>query len=74
MILGNLFIFLWSGLVKNRKAVRTVNPIFKTEIQKFIENHRKLQKWKINYTNAQNDIIYMFVQGFLSDSFSKCTF
>ena len=34
------------------------------EIQKFIENHRKFQKWKTNYANAQGDIIYMTVQGF----------
>ena len=63
--------------MNNRKAVRTENSktlFFKTEIQKFIEIHRKLQKWKINYANAQDDIIYMFVQGLLSDSFSKCTF
>ena len=78
VILGVLFLFLRSVLVKNRKAVRktkTVKPYFlKTEIQKFIEIHRKLQKWKINYANAQDDIIYMFVQGLLSDSFSKYTF
>ena len=48
------------------------------EIQKFIENHRKFQKWKTNYANAQGDIIYMTVQGFgqilsLSISFDFCS-
>ena len=78
MILGILFLFLRPVLVKNRKNcqnIKTANPIFlETEIQKFIENHRKLQKWKINYANAQDDIVYMTVQNILSDSFPKYIF
>ena len=78
VILRVLFLFLKSVLVKNRKAVRkpkTVKPyLLKTEIQKFIEIHRKLQKWKTNYANAQDDIVYMTVQRVSSDSFSKYIF
>ena len=65
VILGDLFLFLRAGLVKvrncqkNRKPAKTL--FSEPEIQKFIENHRKLQKWKTNYANAQDDIIYMTV-------------
>ena len=57
---------------------KTENLFFKTEIQKFIEIHRKFNKWKTNYANAQDDIIYMTVQGFgqiffLSISFDFCS-
>ena len=68
VILGDLNLFLRAGLVKVRncqKNQKTSKTLFsEPEIQKFIENHRKFQKWKTNYANAQGDIIYMTVQGF----------
>ena len=61
-----------------QKTVKPETLFLKTEIQKFIENHRKFQKWKTNYANAQGNIIYMTVQGFgqilsLSISFDFCS-
>ena len=50
---------------EEQKAVRkpeNSKPLFsELEIQKFIEIHRKFQKWKTNYADAQDDIIYMTV-------------
>ena len=47
---------------KLSETVKSETLFFKTEIQKFIEIHRKFHKWKTNYANAQDDIIYMTVQ------------
>ena len=63
-------------LSENQKTSKTL--FSEPEIQKFIENHRKFQKWKTNYANAQGDIIYMTVQGFgqilsLRISFDFCS-
>ena len=52
------------GQKLSEKQKTSKNLFSEPEIQKFIENHRKFQKWKTNYANVQDDIIYMTVKGF----------